>query len=1017
MSQVSEYAVKLTADISEFTKNVSSVGAQLALTEKQAGNFSRQMEKALTSANPAANRLGQSMAKLSEAYKAQVGLFQTYSQRVADAGKKLEALTQTHSKQQQQIAATQLEVNRLAEAYAAAQATYDAMQESMANGTSIKAGVWSKITAELEDAKKAFDVASASLNEQKAALSSTEEQMTSYGQMAQDNAARSEEMATAAGNSKNQMLAMAASVKTLIPLKSFFAGLGDIFKKLTSNFGKLAVTGIKSFASNIKNAAKRAKEFHQQTNVINKAVSKLSGTFNSFGSLLIRRFKRQIISQIFSGLKEGIQNVAKESSSFNLSVSGMGSSLKTFANQLGAAFAPLAQIAAPAITGLINMLTSAMNTVSAFTARITGKDYYKQALPVAYDYAASLDKTAKNTEKATKAAEKYKRTILSFDQLHTLGSDDNDSSNNSSTASTETASAPAFKDVAVGSNVAGIADKIAQAFKSQNWTELGGLLASGVNSAFEWVKNIVSWDNAGKKITEVINGITGTFNAFIAGLNPGLIGSTFGELANTIINSIALLQNGIDWKAIGTFLGESLRSALENTNFEELGAILINGVESLLEIVNGFVSTPGLFDEIGKALKDSITGMIDNLSATEWGDTAAKLVNGIFTAIGEIFSDKEEFGKLGEKIASNINTFFEELKPEEVAEGVNSFCQSLLTFASKLVGKLDWKTIGTKIGDTLAKIDWLSVIGAIGIVLLPLLMKKLPALALLALTHLGALLPGLFAAIIANPMAVLIVAGIAAFGVAIYNIVKTIKEHWKDIKKFVLDTAEAMKKGLAKAWKTIKGAAKTAWKAVKNAVTAPIKAARDMVGNAVNKIIDFMSFSGISEKISNALSTVKDLICAPFESAWDTISGIIEKIKNFNPWEAVESAKNALSSVGSGISSGFRSVGNFIGNGLSHISFASGGFPEDGLFFANHNELVGGFSNGKTAVANNAQIITGIQDGVASAVAPFLLEILSAIRSQSGGDIVLTLDGERLARSNMRHTRAIQNREYAVGVS
>lgn len=42
-------------------------------------------------------------------------------------------------------------------------------------------------------------------------------------------------------------------------------------------------------------------------------------------------------------------------------------------------------------------------------------------------------------------------------------------------------------------------------------------------------------------------------------------------------------------------------------------------------------------------------------------------------------------------------------------------------------------------------------------------------------------------------------------------------------------------------------------------------------------------------------------------------------------------------------------------------TFQTGGFPEDGMFFANHNELVGQFSNGKTAVANNDQITAGIE--------------------------------------------------------
>jgi len=48
--------------------------------------------------------------------------------------------------------------------------------------------------------------------------------------------------------------------------------------------------------------------------------------------------------------------------------------------------------------------------------------------------------------------------------------------------------------------------------------------------------------------------------------------------------------------------------------------------------------------------------------------------------------------------------------------------------------------------------------------------------------------------------------------------------------------------------------------------------------------------------------------------------------------------------------------------------FSGGGFPEDGLFAANHGELLGKFSNGKTAVANNVQIIEGIKYGVAEGV-------------------------------------------------
>lgn len=42
--------------------------------------------------------------------------------------------------------------------------------------------------------------------------------------------------------------------------------------------------------------------------------------------------------------------------------------------------------------------------------------------------------------------------------------------------------------------------------------------------------------------------------------------------------------------------------------------------------------------------------------------------------------------------------------------------------------------------------------------------------------------------------------------------------------------------------------------------------------------------------------------------------------------------------------------------------FEAGGLPEDGFFFANHKELVGKFTNGRTAVANNDMITAGIEE-------------------------------------------------------
>lgn len=53
--------------------------------------------------------------------------------------------------------------------------------------------------------------------------------------------------------------------------------------------------------------------------------------------------------------------------------------------------------------------------------------------------------------------------------------------------------------------------------------------------------------------------------------------------------------------------------------------------------------------------------------------------------------------------------------------------------------------------------------------------------------------------------------------------------------------------------------------------------------------------------------------------------------------------------------------------------FASGGFLEEGPFYMNRGEIVGKFSNGKTAVANNQQITEGIKQAVMEGMAQVMM--------------------------------------------
>ena len=111
-----------------------------------------------------------------------------------------------------------------------------------------------------------------------------------------------------------------------------------------------------------------------------------------------------------------------------------------------------------------------------------------------------------------------------------------------------------------------------------------------------------------------------------------------------------------------------------------------------------------------------------------------------------------------------------------------------------------------------------------------------------------------------------------------------------------------------------------------------------------------------------------------------------------------------LSRYGS-LANGWKGHGYASGIGKINLSdlipaYEVGGFPEDGLFFANHNELVGQFDNGRTAVANNANIQSGIKEGVKEAVAeilaPYLQQIAQNTRETADKDFAVDVDGRSL---------------------
>ena len=115
----------------------------------------------------------------------------------------------------------------------------------------------------------------------------------------------------------------------------------------------------------------------------------------------------RILSALTQGIIGGFNNLAQYSKTTNANISTLWGSLIRLQNAFATAFSPILSVITPILSRFIDLISTAITYVGMFFGYLAGNKTYTKALAVQKDYAASLDKTAKSTKKATKAAKDY----------------------------------------------------------------------------------------------------------------------------------------------------------------------------------------------------------------------------------------------------------------------------------------------------------------------------------------------------------------------------------------------------------------------------------------------------------------------------------------------------------------------------------------------------------------------------------------------------------------------------------
>lgn len=813
---------------------------------------------------------------------------------------------------------------------------------------------------------------------------------------------------------------------------------------------KVAKAGITNLINTVKSAKKHFSNFGKSLKSMTGGDSFLGSHMSPKGIFMFSQMWLQfsMISAIFGEVKRSIDNFAKSFEPFNDALSRTINSLRVFGAQITATFEPLVVVAVPYVEKLLAVLTKTADTLAQFTARLTGNQMYTKASKGNYNYAESLDKTSSGAKKATKAVKEYQNTVLGFDQLNKLnGVDDED-------AEIGVDEAKLNKAQTQSTRLNKIADAIHKALSKKDYKGAGKAVADGVNEAFSWIKNVAGWEANSKRVTGALRHVIDFVNSLADEFKGTKAGQAIGDVANTVIESLKLLTEptkGINFGLIGTRLGQMIKGAIDTVHWDSLGVSIVQSIQGMLAFVNGIISVPDFWVSIGTAIANGIQGMIKAYDPSKVADLVVNLVNGIAELLVTAFGgDNAGLGtEIGAKLAETVNKVFEGLSPEQIANGINAFVNTITSAINTFIKNVDWSTVFSTIGTALKELDWLGIIEIIALFAIP----KIPGIVLPLLAPVGtALMSGIgklfsggglskalsgigtsiatffttgkgasilsgLGTLLASAKG-LILKGLTALGSAIaahpfiaiiiavvVGLVTFVITHWEEVKTFFINTWNKICE--------IAGVVGDKLKEIWGNITTWFSDIKTKAGDVVDNVGKW--FSDLPNKISEGIHGIFDTVTGWFSDLKTDAEGVVSDIVSF------------FTSLPDKISAGWGKAKTWVSEHLpfgkekisvSSVSaynipkLAGGGVVGDGqLFIANENgpELVGQH-NGQTAVMNNMQIVTAVTRGVRDAMAEVLMTFSHNGGDGDGGDVVIMVDSEELARATLRGQRKLDKR-------
>lgn len=450
------------------------------------------------------------------------------------------------------------------------------------------------------------------------------------------------------------------------------------------------------------------------------------------GLIVLRRAVMAALRSIVNGIKEGFENIRNYSSAINSEMNSIQNSLLYVKNAWAAAFAPIVSVVRPYINYLLDAIAAALNALGRLVAMLTGKGFAVQAVKLSdamYEAGKAGEAAAGGTGKAAKAAEDYKKTIMGFDQLHVLNAQDS-GSGGSGGGGGGGGGANGGLNVNDMFTTVSLAGAFKDAIDSEDWEELGRLMAEKVNSAFGKLNELISWENVGDKITKTVNAITTTLNSLVDNVDWNLIGTTVGSGINTLVNTWNLFFDGFDFINLGTKIAEGVNGLFDRVDWTALGRAVTQKFKALWETISGFVSTLN-WGNVGVAIGDALNGALHNISLPDIGATIGKAISGASVAIKN-FTLTFDWDEAFSQVKGFFVNLLSEINESDLLDSIGGVAAKIATGLAKTISDPEvleqLETFASNLGEKLGSLEWVKYLGELALAIVEALEKLLTGL-------------------------------------------------------------------------------------------------------------------------------------------------------------------------------------------------------------------------------------------------------------------------------------------------